>query len=126
VINSKIRLRVGDEVIVLLGKDKGRKGKISKVYIKKGTVLLPELNVYKKHVKKATAKDGKGGIYDVPRPIAASKVALVCPKCKKQTRIGLDKEKKRVCRKCGKKIDPTSSRRAGLRRGEWDKKGGSK
>jgi large subunit ribosomal protein L24 len=50
----------------------------------------------------------KGGIYDIPRPLSPGKLALICPKCKKITRVGFKlagKEKVRVCRKCGKEID---------------------
>jgi large subunit ribosomal protein L24 len=90
-----------------MGKEKGREGKIENIFPKKGTLLIPELNIYKKHVK-GGASGQKSGIYEVPRPIAINKVALVCPKCKKQTRVGfknVGKQKVRVCRKCGREID---------------------
>ena len=101
-----MKLKAGDKVKVLLGKDKGREGKIEKIFPKKGTVLIPEINIFKKHVKGQEGQ--KGGIYDIPRPLVASKVALVCPKCKKITRVGykmIDDKKVRICKKCGKEID---------------------
>ncbi len=101
-----LKYKVGDSVKVTSGKDKGRDGKIEKVFPKEGSVLIPGINMYKKHVKGTTGQ--KGGIYDVPRPLAFAKIALVCPKCKKPTRVGfsvLPKEKVRICRKCGKEID---------------------
>jgi large subunit ribosomal protein L24 len=103
-----MKLRVGDTVKVLLGKDKGREGKIEIIFPKKGLVAVPGVNIYKKHVKKSVARDGKGGIFEIPRPIPVAKVALVCPKCKKTTRIGfklVKGGKQRFCRKCQKLID---------------------
>jgi large subunit ribosomal protein L24 len=91
---------------VLAGKDKNREGEIEKIMVKKGLVIVPGINVYKKHVKGFQGQ--KGGIYDIPRPMEVSKIVLVCPKCKKPTRVGIrivGKEKVRVCRKCGKEID---------------------
>lgn len=101
-----IKLKIGDTVIISAGKDKGREGKIEKIFPKKGRVLVPGVNIYKKHVKGSQGQ--KGGIYDIPRPLPFSKVALVCPRCKKATRVGfsvLKDEKVRVCRKCQKEID---------------------
>ena len=101
-----IKLKKGDKVKVMSGKDKGREGKIEKVIPQKGLVLLPGINIYKKHVKGSQGQ--KGGIYDIPRPLPISKVALVCPKCKKTTRVGwrvVENEKERVCKKCQKQID---------------------
>lgn len=102
-----MKLKIGDTVKITIGKDKGREGKIEKIFPKKGTVLIPGINMYKKHVK-GTGGQVKGGIYDLPRPLAVSKVALICPKCKKVTRIGLKfvgSEKVRICKKCKRQID---------------------
>lgn len=101
-----LKFKVGDRVVVTSGKDKDKKGKIEKIFLKKGTVLLPGINIYKKHVKGVSGK--KGGIYDVPRPLALSKISLVCPKCNKPTRVGfraVRSEKVRLCRKCGREMD---------------------
>ena len=101
-----LKLKVGDTIKVTLGKDRGREGKIEKVSPKEMLVIVPGVNMYKKHVK--GMGETKGGIYDIPRPLSFGKVALVCPKCKKVTRVGFKfagKEKVRVCRKCGKEID---------------------
>ena len=67
---------------------------------------MPEVNLYKKHVK--GYGEVKGGVYDLPRALGFGKIALICPKCKKVTRVGfkfIDKDKVRICRKCGKEID---------------------
>lgn len=101
-----MKLKAGDKVKILIGKDKGRDGKIEKVFPKKGLVLIPEVNIYKKHVKGQEGQ--KGGIYDIPRPLAISKVALICPKCKKVSRVGykfVGQNKVRICKKCRKEID---------------------
>jgi len=101
-----IKLKIGDTVKILAGKDKGREGKIEKILPKKEKILVPGVNIYKKHVKGSQGQ--KGGIYDIPRPLAFSKVSLLCPKCKKSTRVGfnvLKDEKVRVCKKCKKEID---------------------
>jgi large subunit ribosomal protein L24 len=98
-----MKLKKGDTVIVLTGKDKGKKGKIERVNMSKKTIIVPNINVYKRHVKRRDEKN-PGGILDVPRSLDSSKVALICPKCKQQTRIGYQitkqNQKKRICKKC--------------------------
>lgn len=97
-----MKLRKGDQVIIISGKDKGKKGKIEKVFPKKLMVLLPGLNVYKRHLKRRDEKN-RGGIIDVSRPLSYGKVSLICSKCNKPTRVGFNlsaKTKKRVCKKC--------------------------
>jgi large subunit ribosomal protein L24 len=99
------KLKVGDNVKITAGKDKGRDGQIEKIYPKNNKVVIPGLNIYKKHVKGFQGQ--KGGIYEIPRPIDIFKIALICPKCKKPTRVGfkfIEKEKVRICKKCGKEI----------------------
>lgn len=101
-----LKFKAGDTVKITIGKDKGREGKIETVYPKESLALIPEINIYKKHVKGQQGQ--KGGIYPIPRPLPFSKFALVCPKCKKVTRVGfrlVEKDKVRVCKKCGKEID---------------------
>ncbi len=82
------KIKTGDKVMVLRGKDKGREGTVERVFPKKGVAFVPGINIYKKHVKKQMAADGKGGIYEIPRPIAVSKLAVIDPKTKKPTRVG--------------------------------------
>jgi large subunit ribosomal protein L24 len=97
-----MKLKKGDTVIISTGKDRGRQGQIERVFVKAGVVLVPGLNVYKKH-KKSQGENKPGEILTLSRPYTLSKVALICPKCKQQTRVGfrLEGDKKvRVCRKC--------------------------
>jgi len=98
-----MKLRKGDTVKIIVGKDRGKQGKIEKVFPKLGKVLIPGINIYKKHVK--PRGEGKpGGIIDLVKPLPVTNAALLCPKCGKPTRIGfqIDKsgEKHRICRKC--------------------------
>lgn len=98
-----MRLKKGDQVIVTKGKDKGRKGKIEKIFPKTNKVLIPGINIYKKHARKQSERK-PGGIIEIVKSLSVSNVSLLCPKCGKPTRIGyqIDKSggKSRICRKC--------------------------
>jgi large subunit ribosomal protein L24 len=101
-----IKFKTGDTVKITAGKDKGREGKIEKILLDEAKAIIPEVNIYKKHVK--GFGDVKGGIYPIPRPMGFGKIALICPKCKKLTRVGFKfagEEKVRICKKCRKEID---------------------
>ena len=95
-------MKVGDEVLVIAGKDKGKKGKIETSLPKKGKVVVSGINLYKKHAK-PDGKMTKGGIIDLTKPLSVSNLLIICPNCHLPTRVGADqKEKgKRVCGKCG-------------------------
>jgi large subunit ribosomal protein L24 len=97
-----MKILKGDKVKVLIGKDKGREGIVVKSFPKKSSVIVKDLNIYKKHVKPTQGK--AGGIVEKERAIHISKVILICPECKKITRVGykIDKsgEKYRICKKC--------------------------
>lgn len=92
------KIKKGDNVLILLGKDRGKTGKVEKVLVKKGKVLVTGVNLVKRHVKKY--KDIEGGIIDILKPVDISNVQLICPSCKKSTRVG----RARVCKKCKKEI----------------------
>ena len=102
-----MKIKAGDNVIVLIGKDKNRQGLVTKILTQKKKALVKDINVSKKHVKSSQNKPG--GIVDRQMPIYISKLALVCPHCKKPTRVGylIDStgKKDRICRKCGGLID---------------------
>jgi large subunit ribosomal protein L24 len=103
-----VKIKKGDTVLVAIGKDRGRKGKVKKVLPKESKVLVDGLNIYKKNVK-AQSKEKPGGIIEVSRPLPVANVVLFCPKCKKTTRIGYVFDKKgmrhRICKKCQEYID---------------------
>jgi len=102
-----MKIRKGDTVKVVSGKDKGKTGKVEKTLPKKNKILVEGANVYKKHLK--PKGEGKpGGIIEINKPLPVSNVMLICPKCKKTTRVGyqLDKQrnKSRICKKCKQQI----------------------
>ena len=104
---NKLHVKTGDTVIVLSGKDKGKKGKVLSVQHKDGKVIVEKVNVVSRHTK--PRKQGEeGGIIRKEAPLYASKVMRVCPKCDKPTRyavkIHADGKKVRVCKKCGAEI----------------------
>lgn len=110
-----MKFHIGDTVKITAGKDKGREGKIEQILLKGSAALVPGVNIYKKHIKASQAVDKKGGIYDIPRPLGFGKLAIICPNCKKVTRVGfriegdkqsLDKSKKvRFCKKCDRNLE---------------------
>lgn len=97
-----MKIKKGDQVVVVIGKDKGSKGKVEKVFPVDNQVLVMGVNIYKKHTK--PAGEGKpGGIVDLVKPLNVAKVALICPKCGQKTRVGyqiMKEGKERICRKC--------------------------
>ena len=98
-----MKLKKGDEVEVLAGKDLGKRGAVMRVLPASGKVIVDRVNIAKKH-QKPTKATMQGGIIDKEMPINASNVGIVCAKCHKATRIGYRFEagkKIRVCRKCG-------------------------
>lgn len=100
-----MKIKKGDTVLVTRGKDKGKQGNVLKAMAVTGKVTVDGANQYKKHIKK-TAQSGSE-IVTLIRPLPVQAVALICPKCKKQTRIGytVEKDRKfRICKKCGKEI----------------------
>jgi large subunit ribosomal protein L24 len=91
------RLRKGDEVVVISGKDKGKKGKIARIFAEEGKVIIEGINLVKRHLR-PTARNPQGGILEKEAPIFASKVMPVDPKTGKGTRVRMGKDDK------GKKI----------------------
>ena len=108
---TKLGVKTGDTVVVISGKDKGKQGKIQKAYPSTGKIVVEGVAMVKKH-QKPRGQGMPGGIVDKEAPIPASKVMLVCPSCKKATRLahkfiereGQKPEKVRVCKKCGATI----------------------
>jgi len=101
-------IRKDDLVLVISGRDKGKKGKVLTVIPKDATVIVDKVNTVKRH-QKPTQKEKSGGIIDKNIAIDVSKVQLICPSCDKQTRVGWKTleagTKARVCKRCGEMID---------------------
>ena len=104
---KNMSIRKDDTVIVLSGKDKGKKGKVLTVMPKDGKVIVEKVNVVYRH-QKPRKQGEEGGIIKREAPIYACKVMRVCPKCDKPTRPAhktlADGKKVRVCKKCGAEI----------------------
>ena len=120
---AKLKLREGDTVQMLAGKDRGKQGRIIRALPGEGKVIVENLNVLKKHQKPRPIRDANrmggtqiapGGIIDRASAVSVSNVMLVCPTCKLPTRVGYKiKESKdgpvkvRVCKRegCGQELD---------------------
>lgn len=101
-----MKLKKGDNVIVIAGKDKGKEGKITRVFPARNEVIVEGVNMKKKH-QRARKQGQKGQIVDIASPINASNVMLRDPKTGKPTRIGIKKEggkRARIAKKSGSTI----------------------
>ena len=100
-----MKIKRGDTIKILYGKDAGKQGVVSAA--RNGKIVVDGLNMYKKHVK-GNGKEKKSEIIDIAKPMDISKVMLVCPNCGKPTRVGIKRESgkvERICKKCGKVIE---------------------
>jgi len=105
---NTIKLKKGDKVRVIAGKDKGQEGKILKVLPRRNAVIVERVNFVKKHMRARSVQE-QGGIVEKEAPILISKVAIVCPKCNQTARVKYTTiesgAKVRVCSKCSEMID---------------------
>ena len=103
-----MKIYSGDEVVVVAGKDKGKRGTVRQVIRDKDRVLVEGVNIAKKHMR---ARPGvrQAGIVDQENPLHVSNVMLVCPRCGQPTRVGVQRDgeghKQRICRKCSESVD---------------------
>src|SRR5438094_5979543 len=118
-----MKIREGDLVQVLSGKDRGKQGRVIQARPREGRVIVENLNIAKRHTKPRPIKDSSrmggqqiapGGVIDKPAPIDISDVMIVCPVCNRATRVGYklkdvkgETAKVRVCRRadCGQELD---------------------
>jgi large subunit ribosomal protein L24 len=101
-----MRVKVGDQVAVLAGKDRGKRGKVLRVFPKDDRALVERLNLTK-HFDRPTQTSRAGGIVEREMPLPLSKLAVVCPRCSKPTRVGMrlstgtaGATKQRACKQC--------------------------
>jgi large subunit ribosomal protein L24 len=103
-----MKIRKNDIVTVIRGKDKGKSGKVLKVFTKGSTLIVEKVNFVKKHTR-PSQKVQQGGIVEKEAPIYVSKVMLICNKCGKRTRVKIGKlaegKSVRICKKCNEMID---------------------
>ena len=107
-MGNKLHVKKGDLVVIISGKDKGKKGKILRAYPSDNRVVVEGVNIVTKH-KKPRAANQQGGIVKQEAPIHASNVMLICKNCNKPTRIAKNilenGDKVRACKKCNQTID---------------------
>jgi large subunit ribosomal protein L24 len=103
-----MKIRKDDTVLVIAGKDRGKKGKVRFAYPRKQRVIIEGINFIKKH-SKARGAARQAGIIDLEAPVDISNVMLICNKCNKPVRIGFKKledgRRVRICRTCREVID---------------------
>jgi len=100
------KIKVNDNVVVISGADKGRRGKVLKIDRKSGRVIVEGVNKRNKFLR-PTQENPKGGSVNIEFPVNLTNVMIFCEKCKKGVRIGIERKndnKVRVCKKCGKSI----------------------
>jgi len=105
---KKMSVRRGDKVLVLSGKDKGKKGKVIATSPRLGRIKVEGVNMIKKHAK-PTRRVPQGGIREMEAEFPAARVMVVCPACNKPTRVSKkvlpDESRVRTCKKCDESLD---------------------
>ena len=98
------RIKKNDEVVMLSGRDKGKRGRVISVNPEDGKALVDNVNFVKRHTKANPQKNIKGGILEREAPVPLSQLMLVCKECQQPTRLAFKKQedgrKTRVCKKC--------------------------
>ena len=106
---KKFRIRKNDKVMVIVGKDAGKLGKVLKVLRKHDRVLVEKVNMVKRHTRPNPYRKQAGGIVDKEMPIHVSNLMVVCSACTKPTRVGYrnaeDGKKLRFCKKCNEVME---------------------
>jgi len=101
-----MKVKKGDTVLIIAGKDRGRTGKVARALPKEGGILVEGINLRKKHVRPKREGE-KGQVVDIPAVLDSSNIKIICPKCGKAVRVGykIEGEKKaRICKKCKQEI----------------------
>ena len=97
------RIKKGDLVSVLRGRDKGKSGKVLRLWPRREVALVERVNVMK-HFERKSQQNPAGGIIEREAPLPMAALSLVCPRCKKPSRVGVslaaDGRKQRICRRC--------------------------
>ena len=104
----RVDIRRNDTVKVITGRDKGKQGRVLRVFPADAKVLVEHVMIVKKHVRPNPQRNVKGGIAEQESRISISNVALMCANCKRPVRIGHEVQgdrKVRVCRRCGSTLD---------------------
>ncbi len=107
-VQRALPVRRNDLVMVIAGKDSGKRGKILKVIPKTSAVVVERINIVKRHTRPGRASQ-QGGIVEKEAPLHISKVMIICSRCDRPVRTGhsflADGRKVRVCKQCGEAVD---------------------
>jgi large subunit ribosomal protein L24 len=101
-----MKIKKGDKVLIITGKDKGKQGKVLEVLPKENRIMVEGVNIVKKHRRPRSERE-KGQIVELAKPFDVSNVKLVCPKCGQAARLGYrltEKGKYRICKKCQQEV----------------------
>lgn len=102
------RIKKNDEVEVITGKEKGKRGKVLKAILKKERVVVEKVNLIKRHTRPG-ARSRQGGIVEMEGPLHISNIMLICSKCDRAAKVGYkildDQRKVRHCKRCGEILD---------------------
>ena len=102
-----MKIKLNDQVQVIAGKDKGKRGAVTKVLSKQNKIVVEKVNIKTKYIKKTTQKAGE--MIKFEAPVDVSNVAIICPSCSKRTRVGYKKletnKKQRICKKCKETLE---------------------
>lgn len=101
-----MKIRKNDQVLIIAGKDKGKKGKVLEVFRSAQKIMVENINLVKKH-RRPRRQGEKGQVVQVPKPLHVSNVKLICPKCGQAARVGYKLTtdgKFRICKKCQQEI----------------------
>jgi len=101
-----MKIKKGDTVIVLSGKNKGKKGKVLNVFPEAGKLVVEGVNIVKRHTR--PTRNFQGGIIEKPAKIFVAKVMLVCPRCSEPTKVSrklVQDKRVRVCKECNEIVD---------------------
>ncbi len=101
-----MKIKKGDTVLIITGKDRGKKGKVLEAFPQQNKVSVEGVNIVKKHRRPKSERE-KGQVIEIPKPISVSNVKIVCPKCGQAARLGYrltEKGKYRFCKKCNQEI----------------------
>lgn len=107
-----MKVKVNDNVLVAVGKDKGKSGKITRVLKKSEKIVVEKINIKTKHVRKTQQRAGE--IIHFESPIDSSNVTIICPRCSKPTRVKYIRlengKKQRTCKKCNESLDQVAKK----------------
>ncbi len=106
---AKLKIKKDDRVLVRVGRDRGKVGKVLRVLPESNRALVEKVNMIKRHLRGGASSTGQGGIVEKEAPLAISNLMLICPKCTEPARVSRqrleDGRLVRVCKKCGEQVD---------------------